>query len=271
MSEDGRRTAFAAGSVPEDYDRYLTPVVFAPWAQRFVDFVGIEAGQHVLDVASGTGVAARAAARLAGPTGRVVASDASPAMLRRAAAAGPRPGAAAVETLECSATALETPDGSYDRVLCHQGLPFIPDRVAALREMRRVLRPDGAAGVAVWVSGHRCEPFETYIDVLRSADVPPPFPGAYEMASYVMGESDLAAAFEAAGYGRLEITTADLNVSWPSADEAVDAIAGTPFGPVVAALEPDRQQQLRRAMVELFFADGEVRRTTRAVLARGTT
>ncbi len=49
----------------------LVPVVFEPWAEVLLDAVGVTAGDRVLDVASGTGVVARAAARRAGPQGRV--------------------------------------------------------------------------------------------------------------------------------------------------------------------------------------------------------
>jgi ubiquinone/menaquinone biosynthesis C-methylase UbiE len=61
-----RSSAFTSDSVPDEYERYLAPAVFEPWAEVLLDVVGIAPGSRVLDIASGTGVVARAAARRAG-------------------------------------------------------------------------------------------------------------------------------------------------------------------------------------------------------------
>jgi ubiquinone/menaquinone biosynthesis C-methylase UbiE len=98
-------------------------------------------------------VVARAAARRAGGEGHVVATDVSGAMLARSAAAGASRGAAPIEYREASADALPFEDGSFDVVLCQQGLQFFPARAAALGEMRRILRPGGGVGIAVWAEG----------------------------------------------------------------------------------------------------------------------
>src|SRR5437588_7065494 len=94
---DSRGTAFRQGSVPENYERRLAPVVFEPWARVLIGMVGVAPGDTVLDVASGTGVVARLAAAAAGPEGRVVASDISSAMLAHAAAQAAASGAARID------------------------------------------------------------------------------------------------------------------------------------------------------------------------------
>ncbi|MGP0050941.1 MAG: methyltransferase domain-containing protein, partial [Solirubrobacteraceae bacterium] len=81
-----RSSAFTSHSVPDEYERHLVPAVFEPWAEILLDAVGISPGSRVLDIASGTGVVARAAARRAGCDGQVVASDVSGPMLARSAA-----------------------------------------------------------------------------------------------------------------------------------------------------------------------------------------
>ena len=57
---------------------------------------------------------------------------------------------AAAELVEGNGQALPFPDGSFDLVLCQQGLQFFPDRLLGLREMRRVLVPGGIVGIMVW-------------------------------------------------------------------------------------------------------------------------
>ncbi|MGH3026123.1 MAG: methyltransferase domain-containing protein, partial [Gaiellaceae bacterium] len=100
----------------DGYREYLEPVIFRPWAELLLDFVGVDEGQTVLDVAAGTGVISRAAAVRVGPGGRVVASDVSAAML--AHVPDGFPDGQALQMLECSATALTLPDASVDIVLC---------------------------------------------------------------------------------------------------------------------------------------------------------
>jgi ubiquinone/menaquinone biosynthesis C-methylase UbiE len=109
-------------------------------------------GEQVLDVACGTGIAARTVAPLVGGNGRVVGLDISPGMLAIAQQMGLPPGSAPVTWQQGNAQDLPFPAASFDLVLCQQGLQFFPDRPGAVREMRRVLRPGGRAAVSVWGS-----------------------------------------------------------------------------------------------------------------------
>jgi len=69
------------GGAAELYQRYLVPAVTAGWAAGLVDRVGLRGGERVLDVACGTGVVARAAAKRVGRAGRVAGIDINAAML----------------------------------------------------------------------------------------------------------------------------------------------------------------------------------------------
>ncbi|MGH8980187.1 MAG: class I SAM-dependent methyltransferase [Acidimicrobiales bacterium] len=242
MSDD---LVLFAGSVPEGYREYLEPVIFRPWAEMMISRVHITEGHTVLDVAAGTGVVSRAAAARAGATGRVVASDISAAMLEHVAVAYP-PGGAPLETLVCSATALELPDESVDTVLCQQGLPFVPDRAGALKEMARVLRPGGMAGVAVWQLSDRVEPFAVYAEALEACGVPEPFPHAYDTSVFTMAAEEVGEVFGAAGFEDVDVRLEQLVLDWPSVGRAVGGIAGTPYGPVLAGLD----DEVRRAVLD---------------------
>jgi hypothetical protein len=138
--------------------------------------------------------------------------------------------------------------------------------------MHRALKDGGTACVSVWESAARCEPFETYIDVLRELGVEPPFPAAYRMESYTMSESDVLAAFTEAGFADVEVRKERLDLSWPDVDAAVAGLKGTPFGPVVAKLEPEKRQEVIDAIRERFSdnENGPVVRTTESVFAHGT-
>ena len=105
-------------------------------------------GERVLDVACGTGIVARLAAGRMG-SGGVVGLDINPGMLAVARSLPPGPGPA-IEWHEGSVLDMPFPEGSFDICLCQLGLQFFPDRAAALREMRRVLRTGGRLALSVF-------------------------------------------------------------------------------------------------------------------------
>ena len=75
-------------------------------------------------------------------------------MLEVARSKPAEPGAAPIEFIHAPADELQLPDAGFNVVLCQQGLQFFPDQIAALREMRRVLKSGGRVGIAVWAKGY---------------------------------------------------------------------------------------------------------------------
>jgi SAM-dependent methyltransferase len=126
------------------YDEQFVPALFRHWGPVMCDAAGIRPGQRVLDVACGTGALTEAVAERVGPRGAVAGLDANPEMLAVA-----RRKHGAIEWHDGRAESLPFADGSFDAVVSQFGLMFFDDRVAALREMRRVLRPAGRIAVAV--------------------------------------------------------------------------------------------------------------------------
>jgi ubiquinone/menaquinone biosynthesis C-methylase UbiE len=137
-----------SASAAETYERFMVPRVFGPWAEVLVDRADLTAGQRVLDVACGTGVVARLAARRVGPSGSVIGTDLNEGML--AEAARHVPAGCSIEWECADAEQLPFDDQQFDVVFCQQGLQFVPDPQRAVTEMGRVLRGGGLAAVAVW-------------------------------------------------------------------------------------------------------------------------
>jgi ubiquinone/menaquinone biosynthesis C-methylase UbiE len=113
-----------AGNAPEAYERHIVPTLFTPWAEDLLTRVALQPGEHVLDVACGTGIVARLAAPQVGGTGRVVGVDLNTGMLDMARAQA-LPAGATVEWQEGDATALPCDDATFDVVCCEQGLQFL--------------------------------------------------------------------------------------------------------------------------------------------------
>jgi ubiquinone/menaquinone biosynthesis C-methylase UbiE len=271
MVDHSRSGSFDQVPVADGYDRFLLGQLFEPWAADLIARADLKPGCCVLDVASGLGPVARLAALAAGPGGRVVASDISAAMLAVASARPQGPGWAAIEYLQCPASAIAAEDDSFDVVLCQQGLQFFPDRAAAAAEMRRVARPGGTAVMSTWAAGHPLGLFGPMIEAVQETGAAEPFPGAFDSGSYCLDVADLADLLQVAGFGDVGVQTVELDATWRTAEAATSTLLGTPFGPLVSALPADTQQQLRARLASKLgaSADGVTVRTVSNV-ARGT-
>ena len=188
-----------AGTAPEIYAEHLVPAVFAPWAPVLLDVAAVGIGHTVLDVACGTGVVAAAAAERVGPSGAVTGVDINPGMIAVAARTQ------GVRWAQADAARLPFPDGGFDRVLCQAGLQFVPDRLGALREMRRVLRPGGRVALLVWRALHHSPGFAALADALHA--VVGPEAAAVMRAPFVFGDDPrpLVTLLDSAGFGDVEV------------------------------------------------------------------
>ena len=112
--------------------------------------VALRPGEEVLELACGPGGLGLAAAPLVGPEGTVVVSDVVPEMTAIAAARAAASGLGNVTARSLDLEAIAEPDGTYDVVLCREGLMFASDPARAAGEIARVLRPGGRVAIAVW-------------------------------------------------------------------------------------------------------------------------
>lgn len=123
------------------------------YAERLVELAGLTPGMRVLDAATGTGLAALAAARAVGPSGRVVGVDISAGMLKEADRLLAGSGLTNVSYVKADAAALdEFDDETFDAVLCCAGMLYLPAS-AAFAAWRRVLRPGGLLGFSAMRAG----------------------------------------------------------------------------------------------------------------------
>ena len=119
-------------------------------AHAMLDSAGLQRGERVLELACGPGGVGMAAAAIVGPDGAVVLSDIAPEMTAIAAERAKNAGLTNVTTREVDLERIDYPEAAFDKVLCREGLMLVPDPASAVREARRILRPDGRAVFAVW-------------------------------------------------------------------------------------------------------------------------
>jgi SAM-dependent methyltransferase len=133
------------------YQEVLVPLMFAPSARELVANANLSPGAQVLDVATGTGVVARAAAAAIGTSGHVTALDSTEGMLAIARSQPSAPGAAPIEYIH-SAVEDTAFLAAFDAVFCQQALQFFDEPARALQHIRKALRTDGRLHVGLWKS-----------------------------------------------------------------------------------------------------------------------
>lgn len=223
------------------YDR-----AFAPITRHFVPFLlrtaRVAPGMRVLDIATGTGLAAEAALGIVGPTGHVTAADFSPAMVEKARErlAHAKNTSVAIE----DGQALSFSDRTFDAVICSLGLMFFPDAQRGLAEFHRVLRLGGRAAVSVNTVAERS--YNTRINLAIARYVPSLAEAAARVFS-LGDEKKLRSLFEAAAFRDVEITTEIHRFSLPSFDayfKPFEQGAGSP-GQAFVSLSEDARHAVR--------------------------
>ncbi len=138
------------GSIPEKYDTYLGEFLFEHYAAHLAGKLAFSPETRVLEIACGTGILTRRLLKALPARGTLVATDLNQAMLDYARGkVGPDP---RLEWKVADAMKLPFGDASFDVVAIQFGVMFFPDKVAALKEAKRVLKPGGTLAFNVWDS-----------------------------------------------------------------------------------------------------------------------
>lgn len=188
---------------------------------RMLDTAGVTTGSRVLDIAAGAGGQTLAAARKAGPTGNVLATDISPAILEFAAKSATEAGLSNVATQEMDGEAITVPESHFDAVISRVGLIYFPDQQAALAGMFRALRPGGRIAAVVYSTADRNGFFSVPVGIIRRrAELPPPAPG--QPGPFSLGAPGVAEdALARAGFRDITVETIPSPVRMRSAAECV--------------------------------------------------
>jgi ubiquinone/menaquinone biosynthesis C-methylase UbiE len=242
-----------AASGAENYERHFVPAIGEPVARRLVHAARPAPGERVLDVACGTGVAARLALDAVGPDGRVAGLDANSGMLQVARTVSPE----GIDWHCAPAEDMPLPDEAFDLALCSMGLQFFSDRIRALHETWRVLAPGGRV---VWCTPGPTPPLFVAIDEALRTHIGP---GASMFVHAVFSLSDADEArtlMETAGFDRIDVhtTSVPLRVA-PPADFFWQYVQSTPLAAVTAELDEQTRAALEAEVVERCapFVDGD--------------
>lgn len=267
MRERWQRGAAGWGRRADSIQEFGLPV--SVW---MIEQLDLQPGQQVLELACGPGDTGFLAAEQVRPGGVVIETDVSDAMLGVARGRARDLGATNVDFRRMDLEWLDFSAATVDAILCRWGLMFALDQEAALREMRRVLRPGGRVSLAVWDRAE-LNPWATIPTraLVELGHVEPPDPSAPGM--FVLADtSRLADLLESAGLTEVVVESLELVRYDRGVDDFVKGTVdmSIPFAEVRDRLSPEEWKAVEQRVSELaepFLQDGRLVFPARTLVA----
>jgi ubiquinone/menaquinone biosynthesis C-methylase UbiE len=244
-------TAFA-GSVPQNYETFLGPLFFEPYALDLVARMK-QPCRQVLELACGTGRVTKQLLHKLAPDSRLHATDLNADMLKiaREQIIDDR-----IEWSVADAHSLPFADGQYELVICQYGVMFFGEKEKALAEVHRVLQKGGRFLFNTWDEVRFNAVSHLANEVLKEIFLEEP-PNFFEKGPYSMYDPEkIRRLLGEAGFGDISIETVDKTSVAPSPDEPVKGILdGTPVSPFLKEHSEQAdlvRQRLRDRLVQQF-------------------
>jgi SAM-dependent methyltransferase len=268
MMERWERAAAGWGKRAREIREWAMPV--SSW---MIEHAELQPGLRVLELAAGPGETGLLAAELIRPGGTLISSDGAEAMLEVARVRAAELGIENVEFKRLELEWIDLETASVDRVLCRWGVMLTVDPEAAMREIRRVLRPGGRFALAVWdeaaLNPWGTIPSRALVELGHAKPPDPDAPGPFALAA----PGRLQGLLDVAGFLDVAVDTVELLERWDSADEFV---AGTRdvsslFRETFDALSDGQREDVVRTIAALAqpytAADGSVALPARTLVA----
>jgi ubiquinone/menaquinone biosynthesis C-methylase UbiE len=219
--------------------------LWAKYGGRTVERLALQPGATVLDVGCGTGASALPAAEQVGPKGKVIAVDLADRLLeiaRRKAASRK------LENIEFRLGDMDNlgfPDQHFDAVICVFAIFFVPDVAKQIRELWRMVRPNGQLAITTW--GPRVwEPGSTGW-WLAVKELRPDLHASFNPWDRIADPASLRKLFTEAGIAEAEIVAEDGRQALRSAEDWWTMVLGSGYRWTVDQMEPEMAERLRNA------------------------
>jgi ubiquinone/menaquinone biosynthesis C-methylase UbiE len=235
--------ALCLPNAADTYERAIVPGTFERYARDLVERARpIGASDRILDLGCGTGIVARVLRERLGGAANIVGIDKSPPMIEKARSIAPE-----IDFRLGNATELPFADGSFDLVLCQEMLQFVPDRLAALREVRRVLTPGGRFLTSTWRPRSE-QPFHEALGRVAERHL-----GRSNDARFSLDGPALASALIEAGFSDVRVETVSLTERFSEFSARMNAtVAGFDLSALSEAEKERRFAAIEADSAEVF-------------------
>jgi ubiquinone/menaquinone biosynthesis C-methylase UbiE len=260
------RNVLFQGAIPQNYDRYLGPVIFEPWAQDLVARLPGEKYERVLEIACGTAIVTRRLRDALPATTEIVATDLNPDMFEFA-----KPKFTNGENItwqQADASALPFPDCSFDAAVCQFGVMFVPDKAGAMCESYRVLRNGGVFLFNVWDS-FEANPFGQIAHATIASFFDHDPPRFYEIPFGFHDSAVIGKLLQHAGFKKIEAFSETKPCRSTSAKEfATGLVRGNPVATEATerGVDPEALINAVAKRIAERFGEAPVESTMRAII-----
>lgn len=235
--------AIFSGEIPANYDHYLGPMLFEPFA---VDMVGRLSHDHlknVLELACGTGRLTRHVAAMIPDEGSLVATDLNAEMIKVAKS---KVYSEKVVWQVADAQQLPFKDEVFDHVVCQFGVMFFEDKLKAFREVYRVLQRKGRFIFNTWDSLDRNLHSHVVQRVLKEVmqDEAPDFMETGPFSMYK--EAEITRLVEEAGFSHVQIEPVHKKAFYENDEQIIRGfLYGSPLASFLNKLEEPVRERIR--------------------------
>lgn len=243
-------TAFS-GSVPANYDKYLGPILFEPYALDLVERLRTHKLHNVLELACGTGRLTRHLISLMNGEGQLTATDLNPDMLALAKQFIPQ----GAEWQVVDAQELPYENDRFDHVICQFGVMFFPEKEKAFYQANRVLQPGGTFIFNTWDSleyNPRVAVMQRVLDEVLGAESPD-FLSKGPYSFYDI--DDIRDLMDKTGFKNIEVHIVEKSASYADPTDMINGfIYGSPMASYLQKLEPALSKRLTERLEESIVA-----------------
>jgi len=267
----GKASEFT-GDIPRNYNDGLGPVLFDPYADDLVKRAKALKPVRVLELAAGTGIVTRKLRDALPKATSIVASDLNQAMLDVASPLFETSENISFEVVD--AMSIPKADDSFDLVTSQFGIMFMPDKVASLREARRVLQPGGTYLFNTWGSWDG-NPWAGLGHKAVEGFFPGEAPGFYKVPFHYHDPKEIKRDLKAAGFKNVKIKELK-KAGHISSHEVLAhaAVFGNPLADEIRALNtgvtPEQAQEAVRAALETAFGPAPTKMPLMALVVTAT-
>jgi ubiquinone/menaquinone biosynthesis C-methylase UbiE len=237
-----------AGSIAENYEKYLTSVFFTEPAKDIISRVPKDT-VSILELACGTGMVTRML-REKFPEAKITATDINPDMLK--VAKEKLEGKSGIEWAEVNAEEIPYGDNTFDCVICQYGIMFVPDKQKMVGEAFRVLKPGGTFLFNTWDSLEKVTIAGITNGVIKDffKDDPPAF---YSIPFSMYNPSEMEGYMKTAGFNNISVDNVKLEGTSPSAEDAAIGFSeGNPIYTAICERDKNMLPEIKKTLAEKF-------------------
>lgn len=241
-----------AGSVPVNYDKYLGPVLFEPYALELAHRLQNDKLNNVLEIACGTGRLTKHLVNLIAPGGQLTATDLNADMIELAKTRV----TGNVQWQVADAQNLPYRDKTFDHVVCQFGVMFFPNKQLAFAQAYRVLQPNGKFIFSTWdelKNNPGANKIRTIMDEVLQENAPDfLMKGPYSFYD----TTEIKSLLEAAGFKDIRHDEVNLTSSCACPEDFCSGfVYGTPLDAYLSKIDAAGRQSLEKQFREGIAAE----------------